>query len=307
MASAIQRESMGGTDRLRWEAKGGFGARVEIDPDALREGLSEAERRALSALLYRSGYLEFSGQLLDADQFRRFSAIFGNLPPAEDEANPVLAVDKKIGGFGTAKLMWHRDMSFSDYPFDAIALHALDVNPGETATNVASGVHAYRTLSEKLKKRLEGLTTLTAVSGNMYERPHFEDTQSIPGWPQAVHDLVSTHPKTGEKVLLICPMCTVHIQELEHAESEDLLSELFAHIAAPENTYAHRWHTGDIFVWDNYGCVHARDNLEGVTRRTLRRATIGERSFRQAFPDWDMRAFTDRHVEKNYMGKGAAY
>jgi len=297
----------GGTGRLAWETQGGFGAQVAIDPDALRSGLTGAEATALAGLLYREGYLELTGHSLDADQFRAFCAIFGTLPPVEDEANPVLAVDKAIGGFGTAKLMWHRDMSFSDHPFDAIALHAIDVNPGETGTSVASGVRAYRTLPERTRRRLEGLTTLTAVSGNMQERPRFEDTQSIPGWPQAVHPLVSRHPKTGETVLLICPMCTVHIRELEPAASEDLLAELFDHITQADNVHRHDWYTGDIFVWDNYGCVHARDNLAGVTRRTLRRATIGEQSFRQAYPDWDMRRFTDRHVEKNYMGSGAAY
>lgn len=293
--------------RIAWASKDRFGARVSVDPDLLREGLNAEERAALCDLLYRHGYLELEGQELDAEQFRNFSSIFGNLPPAEDEANPVLAVDKALGGFGTARLMWHRDMSFSDHPFDAIVLHALDVEPGETATHVASGVHAYRMLPETMKRRLDGLTTLTAVSGNMQERPREEDTRSIPGWPQSVHPLVSVHPRTGEKVLLICPMCTVRIRELGEPESEELLLELFDYIAAPENTYSHRWHTGDIFVWDNFGCVHARDNLAGVKRRTLRRATIGEQSFRQAFPDWDMRKFTDRHVEKNYMGAGAAY
>lgn len=293
--------------RLRWTINEDFGARVSVDPDLLRAGLAPAEREALSALLYQHGYLEFEGQELDAEQFRDFASIFGKLPPAEDEANPVLAVDKAIGGFGTARLMWHRDMSFSEHPFDAIVLHALDVEPGETSTNVASGVHAYRTLPEAMKRRLAGLTTLTAVSGNMQERPREEDTRSLPGWPQAVHPLVSEHPRTGEKVLLICPMCTVRIRELDEIESEELLTELFAFIAAPGNTYRHSWHRGDIFVWDNFGCVHARDNLTGVKRRTLRRATVGEKSFRQAFPDWDMRKFTDRHVEKNYMGSGASY
>ena len=122
-----------------------------------------------------------------------------------------------------------------------------------------------------------------------------------------MHPLVSTHPKTGEKVLLICPMCTVQIRELADGESEALLNELFEHLATPDNSYSHRWRTGDIFIWDNFGCVHARDDLQGVTRRTLRRATIGEQSFREAYPNWDMRAFTDRHVEKNYMGAGASY
>jgi taurine dioxygenase len=305
MASAAM--TTNGMGRLSWELQDGFGAHVAIDPSALQAGLTGEEAITLAGLLYRQGYIELKGQSLDAEQFRAFAGIFGNLPPVEDEANPVLAVDKAIGGFGTAKLMWHRDMSFSDHPFDAIALHALDVNPGETGTSVASGVHAYRTLPERTCQRIEGLTTLTAVSGNMQERPRFTDTQSIPGWPQAVHPLVSTHPRTGEKVLLICPMCTVHIRELEPAASEDLLAELFEHITQAANVHRHDWYDGDIFVWDNYGCVHARDNLAGVTRRTLRRATIGEQSFRQAYPDWDMRRFTDRHVEKNYMGSGAAY
>lgn len=303
------RKTIGGgqVGRIRWEEHPHFGAAVDVAPDVLQAGPSAEETAALAQLLYRHGYLQFCGQSLDAEQFRRFSAIFGNLPPTEDEANPVLAVDKAVGGFGTAKLMWHRDMSFSEHPFDAIALHALDVNPGETSTSIASGVRAYRMLPDALRRRLEGLTTLTAVSGNMQARPRYEDTVSVPGWPQAVHPLVADHPRTGEKVLLICPMCTVHIRELAPADSEALLAELFEYLTLPDNTRRHAWHNGDILVWDNFGCMHARDNLEGVTRRTLRRATIGEQSFRMAFPHWDMRAFTDTRIEKNYMGSGAAY
>ena len=300
-------DATGRLGRLSWRRKGDFGATVEVEAEVLRQGLAPAEAAALAALLYEQGYLEFSGQSLDAEPFRRFAGAFGRLPPSEDEANPVLAVDKAIGGFGTAKLMWHRDMSFSEHPFDAIALHAVDVTDGETATHVASGVKAYRSLPEGLKRRLEGLTTLSAVSGDMRQRPKLADTQSVPGWPQAVHPVVATHPKTGEKVLLICPMCTVHIRELNDAESERLLNELFEHLAAAQNSYSHRWRTGDILVWDNFGCVHARDNLDGVARRTLRRATIGEQSFREAYPNWDMRTFTDRYVERNYMGANAAY
>lgn len=296
-----------GVGRVRWERLGNFGARVEVDADVLRGGLTAAESSALAGLLYAQGFLEFSGQLLDAEQFRTFSGMFGNLLPAKDEANPVLAVEKSIGGFGTAMLQWHRDLSYGEHPFDAIGLHALDVNPGETSTNVASCVQAYRNLPEATKARIEGLTTVSALSPDKDNRPRLADIEGKAGWPQAVHPLAATHPYSGEKALLICPMSTIAIRELEPAESEDLLQELFAQITRPENVHRHAWHDGDILIWDNFGCVHARDNLEGVTRRTLRRSTIGKQSFRMAYPDWDMRAFTDQYVEKNYMGKGAAY
>lgn len=293
--------------RVRWRCDGDFGATVEVDPVVLQQGLTPEEASALASLMYRQGFLEFSGQSLDADQFRQFGGMFGNLLPSKDEANPVLAVDKAVGGFGTVMLQWHRDLSYAEHPFDAIGLHALDVNPGETATSVASCVRAYRSLPEATKARIAGLTTLSAISPEKDSRPRLADIEGEEGWPQAVHPLAATHPYTGEKALLICPMSTIAIRELDPVESEELLQELFAHITRLENVHRHDWHNGDILIWDNFGCVHARDSLEGVTRRTLRRATIGKLSFRMAYPDWDMRAFTDRFVEKNYMGKGAAY
>ena len=81
----------------------------------------------------------------------------------------------------------------------------------------------------------------------------------------------------------------------------------FTYPTRPDNIHRHDWYDGDILICDNFGTIHARDNLQGVTKRTLRRITTGKLSFRMAYPDWDMRAFTDKYVQKNYMRSGAAY
>src|SRR3546814_4983649 len=48
---------------------------------------------------------------------------------------------------------------------------------------------------------------------------------------------------------------------------------------AEENYYEHVWQPGDLIVWDNLACLHARTDWPDSQRRTLRRCTVeGERS-----------------------------
>jgi len=51
-----------------------------------------------------------------------------------------------------------------------------------------------------------------------------------------------------------------------------LLEALFAHMYTPANTLQHEWREGDLILWDNLACQHARPDvkIEG-TARTLRK------------------------------------
>ena len=291
--------------RFSWKLIEPFGVDVEGD---VSQPMAENEKAALSSLLYHNGFLRFKGQALDKQQFRHFGGALAPLLPEEHEANPILAVDPEVGGFGTTQLIYHRDLSFSEHPFQAIALHAVDVNPGETSTFIASCTRPYRRLSDEMKKRLEHLQVITALGVDATSRIRESEKIMSPGWPRYVHKLVSPHPITGEPVLEVCPMSSVRIESMGPEESEALLQELFEIIEAPDNTYEHQWSNGDLVIWDNFATLHARKALEGVTRRTLQRLTLGKLSFPLAFPHFSMRNHTNTYQKDNYMGdKGGRF
>jgi alpha-ketoglutarate-dependent taurine dioxygenase len=57
-------------------------------------------------------------------------------------------------------------------------------------------------------------------------------------------------------------------------ESEALLQRLFEIAEDPAIIYEHVWRVGDLIMWDNLACLHARTDWPSEQRRTLRRCTV---------------------------------
>ncbi len=302
--SIVNINETGTLGRLSWELLEPFGARLHTE--RLGDGLDETEQALLARLVYEHGFIEAAGQDLDRVQLRLLGGYVSPLFPDEHESNQRLSPDPKEGGFGTRPLEFHRDLAYAEWPFAALALHALDVNPGETSTFIASGTRAYATLPADTKARIADLKVATALSGRDVEGNICWDYVSQPKWPMVMHPLAWPHPVTGVPVLMVCELSSVYVEGLARDESEELLQELFAHNRRADNVYEHRWYDGDLILWDNYGCTHARKKLDGVTKRTLQRLTMGKLSFPIAYPNFSMRDFTDRSQGNNYMGDTGA-
>jgi taurine dioxygenase len=298
-AEAIDIDHDGTFGALSWELLEPFGARVHTDRLV---DLAWPEQQLLARLLYRHGFVEAKGQDLNKEQFRRVGSFVAPLLPEEHEANPVLAVKAEEGGFGTRALELHRDLSYAEHPFASIALHALRVNPGETSTFIASGVRACGGLPTDLRESLADRKVLTSLHGRV--DGELSGDAGRPGWPEWVHPLIAPHPVTGAPVLFVCEMSSVRIEGMEETESERLLKDLFVRVGTEDNVYEHHWYDGDLLIWDNFGCLHARKKLERVSTRTLQRLTMGKLSFPMAFPAFSMRDFTDTTQGQNYMGDG---
>ncbi len=292
------------SERLSWTLREPFGAEVALNAPV--GDLTEDDRAALRKLFYDRNYLVFKNLDVSRNELRELTACLGPLPPEDDEPAPILALNPDEGAFGGKPLMFHRDLVYAPKPFSAIALHALDVNPGETKTYYASGAEAYRALPDELKERIKDMKAVSALGLTSTQRVQPEDVPNA-DWPQTIHPLVAPHPVTGVPILLVCELMTLQVVGLEREESDALIDELLSYVTAPENIYAHAWHNGDLFVWDNFAGVHARDDNRGVTKRTLQRCTAGELSFRQAFPNFDIRAHTEKHQGEGYQGPHSKY
>ncbi len=117
---------------------------------------------------------------------------------------------------------------------------------------------AYDALSPERKKRLHGIK---AVNSYLYTyekkatyfklRPKLAErgTDWLP--PDVVHDVIRTHPYTGQKCLYVNEGYTTRIIGLPDGESDALLDELKAHAVQPQFQYAHKWAVGDLVMWDN--------------------------------------------------------
>ena len=83
-----------------------------------------------------------------------------------------------------------------------------------------------------------------------------------------------THTPTGRKALYVNRLMTWSILGLSPEQSRETLSLLFEHQEKPEFVYEHVWAPGDVILWDNRSCLHARTDFDSSERRRLRRVTV---------------------------------
>ena len=254
----------------------GLGATIEgLD---LAAPMAETEVDAITGALGQYGVIRFPRQQLSGGNLRDFSARFGELEvhvsnvyqePGIPEVmilSNVVENGKPIG-LADAGQDWHTDMSYARMIAFANVLYAVKVprRDGVVLGNTEfSNMHAaYDDLPADVKARIDGLTATHDFDkfwSMMVKRPGSKraplSEAQRKARPPVTHPVVLTHPISGRKVLYANPGYTVKINELRPAESDGLLDYLFAHQLQPQYRYVHRWHEGDVLMWENFGTIH---------------------------------------------------
>jgi taurine dioxygenase len=184
-------------------------------------------------------------------------------------------------------LLFHSDMAFTPTPYIGLGLYAVEV-PGDGApTLFADAVSAAGSLPPAVHRRIEGRAALNLFDFTVIADHRMRADEVVPGSPRWEHPVVGPHPRTGVPVLFVNEMHTDSVVGLAPDESEEVLSEIFATLYAPDNVYEHGWTGGDLVIWDNVAVHHGR-RAPGAPR-TLRRVVIAERSGRDLVSDIDQR------------------
>jgi taurine dioxygenase len=187
------------------------------------------------------------------------------------------------GILGTDALGFHSDLAFAPHPFQVISLHALDVIDGETATLFADGAGAWRRLPPALPARLREVTAAAVSSSAVGRTVGYDIPRRAVRFDRPA---VIEHPRTGDPILYVTQAQTARFNGLSHHDSDGLLEALFAILYDPRQIFEHRWHRGDLLLWDNVRLQHARPPLHGVTRRTLQRVVVGDKGLYEQVPDF---------------------
>jgi taurine dioxygenase len=166
-------------------------------------------------------------------------------------------------------------------PSDASLFYGEIVPPEGGETMFADATAAYRSLDSVMKRQIEGLQAMHSLEtlrlwGQRHnpERTGDIGSQAVE-FPAVRQPLVRVHPATGAKSLYVCPAVISHVEGLDAAASSALIEALIAHIAQPRFVYSHRWHKGDLVMWDNRAVLHTASLFDHTRfQRLMYRTTV---------------------------------
>lgn len=251
------------------------GAAEVLGLDASRL-LSPDEVAALKDAFARYPILAFREQHLTPPQQAAFSRNFGELENQvlSEHVHPddpfVLILSNEIRPDGSAVGVvdagdfMHSDSSHRPEPAMATLLYAVKNPQHGGDTEYRNMYLVYEALPDDLKQRIAGREGIHHVSkainkrvaisaGRPGAKDFYEAQAELAGIRQP---MVRTHPVTGRQALFISPRFTVGIAGMEQAEADALLDELFRYVMDRRFGYTHKWHDGDLVMWDNRCLCH---------------------------------------------------
>jgi len=189
---------------------------------------------------------------------------------------PVVKLETERHNFGG---IWHSDTTYLEKPPMGSMLLAREVPPVGGDTMFANQYLAYETLSDGLKKTLDGLTGVSSSSKADVTKTREDALKqagagATPKHLSAEHPIVRTHPETGRKALYTSVAHTSHIKGWTEQESLPLLEFLWQHQTRPEFTCRFQWRVGSLAFWDNRCAMHNPINDYHGFRRVMHRITL---------------------------------
>jgi taurine dioxygenase len=256
---------------------GALGAEIH-GVDLSKEAPVEAIRQAF----LEHQVIFFRNQTLTPAQFMAFARSMGK--PVEypfvkgiegfPEVIEVKKLEHERHNFGG---IWHSDTAYLDIPPMGSMLLAREVPPFGGDTLFASQYLAYETLSEGMRRLLDGLVAVNSSAKADVTRTREDRVKEQEGSAksyEAGHPVIRTHPETGRKALYVNVAHTARFEGMTEDESSPLLGFLFAHQVRPEFTCRFQWRVGSLAFWDNRCTQHNPINDYHGHRRLMHRITL---------------------------------
>ena len=231
----------------------------------------------------------FRDQVITQDQQKAFSQRFGKLhihPLTEGmEGHPeVIEIIKEPEERHNWGDRWHIDLTGLERPTLGSVLYAKEIPEYCGDTQWANMYLAYETLSDGMKKLIDGLVCVNTGGADGYK--NFKGMQHIDAPPmRAEHPLVRTHPGTGKRSLFLSRKAAKHFKDMTPEESAPLLDYLYEHLINPDFACRFHWRNNSIAMWDNRCTQHRvqadyfyeERGFEPVRRRLHRVSIEGDR------------------------------
>lgn len=239
---------------------------AEVAGIDLSQDLSLGQLADIKKAIADNLVLVFRNQRITADDQKRFARHFGTLHRhllggakqlSSVAADPeILAWRTGRDSRYTAGDAWHADVSCDAEPIWGSFLRVTKQPEIGGDTAYANMYLAYESLSDPLKRLLNGLTAVHD-GGKAWTAGYGAVPQAGQTFPATEHPVVARHHLTGRKYLFINEAFTSHIVQLTRTESNALLDLLFRHIEKNQvfQTRIH-WQADSLVFWDNWATQH---------------------------------------------------
>ena len=263
---------------------------AEIGGVDLCRPLDAETLRQIKDAWHEHSVLLFRGQSLSEDDQRRFASYFGpvakRVPPKPGATgvgdapawNDMMLVSDKLdadgkplGTLGHGEMWFHTDKCYHRRPHRASFLYGIEIPSAGGHTKFSSMYAAYDRLPTDLKRRLDGAMVMQGQQYGVGRRIDVTLPLEHPSLPAA--DLHHQSRLRAQGALRRQPELDVD-RRYAARRKRDAAARLFEIAEDPAIIYEHVWRVGDLIMWDNLACLHARTDWPSEQRRTLRRCTV---------------------------------
>ena len=265
---------------------------AEIVGFDIRKLVEDATVRELRTAFLEHCLLVFRGFPFTREQHVAFSQRFGSVDKNETHRNrhpecpEITSIINKPTADGKAPTGrytgqdWHTDHSHLPDPCMATLLHSIEVPKVGGDTQFCNMYRAYESLSDGMKKLLEGVHGVHMAGRNTFDTStpeRYAESRRLN--PTAAHPIVRVHPETGRKALYVNEQVRLLVG-MTAEESKPLIRFLTDHATRPQNVYRHRWQKHDLVMWDNRCLLHiALGDFDRIQVRHMEKTTVdGTRS-----------------------------
>ena len=180
-----------------------------------------------------------------------------------------------LASFRQGNFHWHIDGATDELPQKGTLLAAREVDPAGGDTEFATTYAAYEALSDGEKDEIEALQVVHSFAHAQSlanPDPTAEERAVWDRVPARVHPLVWQR-RSGRKSLLL-GATAADVVGWPADKGRDLLDRLQDWCTRPQFSLRHKWHPGDLVMWDNTGMLHRALSFEPTSVRLMHRTTL---------------------------------
>lgn len=258
----------------------------------LSQGLDTETIAAIREAWLEHHVVAFPDQSMSDEDLERFTLCFGEFgddpyfESIEGHIN-IAAIERRA--HETAPLFaggWHTDWSFMAVPPIATCLYGITIPPIGGDTLFANQHKAYDEMPDSLRSRVEGLTAIHSAEYAYAPRGVFDTDKEADRSMKIVlsedarakqeHPFIRNHSETGRPGLFSTRGYIQGFVELDKADSDVLLQELYDYQGSEPFVFRQKWQPNMLVMWDNRSVLHmATGGYDGYDR-LLHRTTIAQ-------------------------------